>query len=85
MVFAWSAGIAEFFGGILLALGLFTRPNAFFLSLTMFVAFFMRHGGDPFAQKEKALLFLITFLFFLIAGASRPSLDELIRSKWLKK
>jgi putative oxidoreductase len=82
--FAWSAGISELFGGILLALGLFTRPNAFFLSITMFVAFFIRHAGDPFAQKEKAFLFLILFLFFLIAGSSRPSLDEVIRSKWLK-
>jgi putative oxidoreductase len=82
--FAWSAGIAEFFGGILLALGFFTRPNALFLSFTMSVAFFIRHAGDPFARKEKALLFLIIFLFFLMTGSSRPSLDEVIRSKWGK-
>ena len=82
--FAWSAGITEFFGGILLALGLLTRPSALFLSITMFVAFFMRHAGDPFSQKEKAFLFLILFIFFLIAGSSRPSLDNTIRSRWLK-
>lgn len=41
--FAWAAAIAEFAGGILVALGLFTRVSAAFSAFTMFVAAFLRH------------------------------------------
>src|SRR5215207_4260886 len=39
----WVAGNLEFFGGILIALGLFTRPVAFLLSGEMAVAYFKVH------------------------------------------
>ncbi|RVA87364.1 DoxX family protein, partial [Mesorhizobium sp. M7A.F.Ca.CA.004.01.1.1] len=38
-----TAGILEFAGGILLALGLFTRPVAFLLAGEMAIAYFMAH------------------------------------------
>lgn len=79
--FAWCAGLAEFGGGILLALGLLTRPAAGFVVLTMLVAVFGAHSADPFAQKEMALLYLFTSLFFMLHGAGRWSMDHLITKK----
>jgi putative oxidoreductase len=80
-VFAWAAGITEFGGGILLVLGLFTRPSAFFLSFTMVVAAFMRHADDPFATKEKALLFLVIYIALLFTGSGRFGLDAFLFKK----
>lgn len=80
-VFAWAAGLAEFVGGLLLVVGLFTRPAALSLLFTMLVAFFLRHADDPFAQKEKAYLFGAIALFFLLVGAGRFSLDALLRRR----
>lgn len=79
--FAWSAAGAEFGGGLLLALGLLTRPATFFLGITMIVAGFIRHAADPFGQKEKALLFLAIAVAFLLIGAGKYSIDAWIRSR----
>jgi putative oxidoreductase len=43
VVFAWAATLAEFAGGLLVALGLFTRYAAGFVAFTMFVAAFFQH------------------------------------------
>ena len=80
-VFAWAAGISEFIGGLLLALGLATRPASFFLIMTMLVAIFIRHGDDPFASKEKAILYFFIFLFYLIAGSGKFGLDRIVRRR----
>src|SRR3989338_2225058 len=53
--FAWAAALSEFAGGILLVLGLFTRPAALFILITMGVAAFVAHANDPFTPKELAL------------------------------
>jgi putative oxidoreductase len=79
--FAWAAGLSEFGGGVCLALGLFTRPSAFFLCCTMFVAGFIRHAADPFGGKEKALLFLAISLAFLLIGAGKYGVDAWVRSR----
>ena len=42
-LFAWAAALAEFGGGLLVALGLGTRVAASFAAFTMFVAAFLRH------------------------------------------
>ena len=76
--FAWAAGLSELGGGILIALGLMTRPASFFLGITMFVAAFIRHATDPFMRKEKALLFLSLAVFFTLVGAGRYSLDRIV-------
>jgi putative oxidoreductase len=79
------AGVLETFGGLLIVLGLFTRPVAFILSGMMAVAYFWIHvpgsglwwwanGG------EKALLFSFIFLFFSSWGAGPLSLDARFRS-----
>lgn len=76
--FAWMSVIAEFFGGILLTLGLATRPFALLIGINMGVAAFLRHAEDPFAGKEKALLFFIIALFIFITGAGKYSVDKVI-------
>ena len=78
VVFAWSAGLSEFVGGILLAIGLATRPAAFFIFFTLATAFFIRHADDPFMAKEKPLIFAAVALMFMLHGAGRLSLDALI-------
>ena len=80
-LFAWAAALAEFGGGLLLAVGLLTRPAAFFVLFTMGVAFFLQHAGDPFRAKEKAFLFAAVALALLLTGAGRFSLDALLRNR----
>lgn len=81
MLFAWLAGLSEFGGGLLIAIGLLTRPAAFFVLMTMLTAAFVRHAGDPFTDTEKALLFGSIALFLLLAGAGRYSVDALVRGR----
>ncbi|WP_373998972.1 DoxX family protein [Bdellovibrio bacteriovorus] len=80
-LFAWLAALAEFAGGLLLAAGLLTRPAALTVIITMLVAVFGVHAADSFQQKEMALLYLFTALFFLLHGAGRWSLDHFITKK----
>ena len=79
MVFAWLAGLSEFAGGLLVAAGLATRPAALAVVGTMVVAAFLQHAGDPFADRELALVYLAGFAAIAIAGAGRFSGDALLR------
>ena len=79
--FAYAAGLAEFAGGLLLALGLFTRPAAFFVALTMFVAGFINHAGDSFGLAEKAYLYFAITIIYLALGSGRFSLDSFARRR----
>lgn len=79
--FAWCAGLAEFAGGLLLAVGLLTRPAAFFMMITMAVAAFVAHASDPFQKKEMALLYLMISLFFFIYGPGKWSMDAKVLKK----
>ena len=80
-LFAWMAATAEFGGGILLALGLLTRPAALLVCGNMVVVALMAHAGDPFGDREKAVLFGAIALLCLLAGAGRYSLDAFIRRR----
>ena len=78
------AGLLEFVGGILLVVGLFTRPVAFILSGEMAFAYFMSHaprGFFPIAMGgnggETAILYCFIFLYFFFVGAGVWSLDRL--------
>lgn len=73
---------AEFFGAILLALGLFTRWASFSLLFTMLVAAFIVHAPDPFKAKELAILYGLFFLFFTFSGAGKYSLDDILKNKF---
>lgn len=75
-VFAWAASLSELGGGVLLALGLMTRPAAFFLACTVGVAGFIRHADDPFGTAEKAFLFLAIAVAFMFIGGGKFALDR---------
>lgn len=81
VVFAWAAGLAEFLGGHLIALGLLTRPAALFIAITMSVAAFIRQAGDPFTDIEKALLVLAAAVLLMLTGAGRYSVDAWLRAR----
>jgi putative oxidoreductase len=73
------AGILEFFGGILIVLGLFTRYTAFVLSGLMAVAYFMAHAPQGFHpinnNGELAIMYCFVFLYLAAAGGGPWSLD----------
>ncbi len=78
------AGILELGGGLLLLVGLFTRPVAFVLSGLMAFAYFMahfpRHPVFPILNHgELAVLFCFAFLYLSAAGGGPWSLDRLRR------
>ena len=86
--FGWMAGVAEFFGGLLLALGLLTRPAALLVLLNMFVVVFVFHigfQGDPFGDYELGLFFLFAALVFLVRGSGPVSVDALIRRRGARR
>ncbi|MFL6546750.1 MAG: DoxX family protein [Candidatus Udaeobacter sp.] len=76
------AGTLEFFGGILIMIGLFTRPVAFLLSGQMASAYFTVHAPQNFwpteNQGESAILFCFIFLLLLFVGPGPWSLDALL-------
>jgi putative oxidoreductase len=79
------AGVLEFFGGLLIVLGLFTRPVAFLLAGEMLVAFFKAHaprGGFPLENEgELALLYMVVWLTLVVFGAGAFSIDNLRAQK----
>jgi putative oxidoreductase len=81
--FASLAALAEFGGGIFLALGLLTRPAAFLVLGQMAVVTLMAHAGDPFGDREAPVLYGAIALLFLAFGAGRYSLDALIHRRAL--
>ena len=76
------AGVLETFGGLLIVLGLFTRPVAFVLAGEMAVAYFMAHlpqGPVPLLNGgELAVLYCFIYLFFATNGPGRFSLDAMM-------
>ena len=81
----WTAGVLECFGGLLIFLGLFTRPVAFLLCGQMAVAYFRAHAPQGFWPVlnggELAVLYCFIFLYLSIAGAGSVSLDSVIWKK----
>jgi putative oxidoreductase len=75
----WVAGALEAFGGLLVLLGVFTRPVAFILSGEMAVAYFMAHAPRGFwpvlNQGHPAVLFCFVFLYLSAAGPGPWSVD----------
>jgi len=75
----WIAGPLEFFGGILVMIGLCTSPVAFVLSGLMAFAYWMGHGFHallPVVNKgELAILYCFVYLFMSARGAGIWSVD----------
>lgn len=74
------AGELEFFGGLLVLIGLFTRPAAFILSGEMAVAYFMGHASHALSpivnHGELAVLYCFVFLYLAAAGGGSCSVDQ---------
>ncbi len=85
---ALMAGSAEFFGGLLLMLGLLTRPTGLVLALTMVVAIFTVHWQHGFFMSnngyEFALALLAASLAIAASGAGKFALDTVIHKKLSK-
>lgn len=79
----WFAAVIEFFGGLGILLGVFTRPIAFVLSGHMAVAYFMVHtsrGFWPLVNRgELAVLYCFVFLFLAAAGGGPYTVERLWR------
>ena len=80
----WIGGLIELFGGLLVALGLLTRPAAFLCSGMMAVAYFQFHWKLVLAdamwipvlnQGESAVLYCFLFLLIAARGGGLASID----------
>ena len=74
--------LLEIVGGLLIVLGLFTRPAAFILAGEMAVAYFQFHGPQSFWPTVNmgipAILYCFFFLYLMFAGPGAWSIDALI-------
>ena len=74
------AGIIELVGGLLLVIGLFTRPTAFIVSGFMAAAYFMAHAPQNIQPilngGELAVLWCFTTLYIWVAGPGTWAVDE---------
>jgi len=70
----------EFFGGILIAIGLLTRPASFAAMIVLLVTvwFHWITVGQGYSGAEKSILWAAIFLFFAIRGGNRHSVDARI-------
>lgn len=84
----WVGGVIELVAGILIAIGLFTRPAAFLASGTMAVAYIQFHWKFQFAgnqwlpvinKGELALIYCFLFLFICAAGPGLASVDRKLK------
>ena len=79
------ASFIELVGGILLVIGLFTRPTAFIVSGMCAVAYFYAHAPRGFYPTlnggELAALYCFVFLYIAAAGAGPWSVDALLKKR----
>lgn len=78
----WVPGVLEFGGGILIAIGLFTRIAAFIDSGLMAFAYFIGHAGNGFWPIQNggapAIMFCWFFLYIAAAGPGAFALDGVL-------
>jgi putative oxidoreductase len=75
------ASFSESIASLLIMVGLFTRPSAILLAITMFVAFAKNVSGKGIDGSELSLIYLLLSIIILINGAGRFSLDRLLFNK----
>jgi putative oxidoreductase len=82
MFFGFMIGIAEFFGGIFLILGLFFKPSVIFLFIVMLVIMAKDFGaGQEFDNYSQSIELAIVFLSLLFIGSGKYSLDRKLERK----
>ena len=73
------AGLIELIGGVLVLIGLFTRPAAFILSGFMAAAYFLGHAPNGFFPAanggDAAILYCFIYFYLIFAGAGAWSVD----------
>ena len=81
----FTAGVIEFFGGLLIGLGLWAGYAAFIASGEMAVAYFKAHAPHAFwpiiNHGELAALYCFVFLFIASRGSGTWSIDAILRTK----
>lgn len=82
-LFAYLAAASEFFGGILLILGLATRWAALLAGFVMLVAVTMVHAGQLTGKNgfEFPLLMLAACVSLVITGGGKASIDQTILNR----
>jgi putative oxidoreductase len=74
------AGLLELVGGLLLLLGLLTRPVAFILAGEMAFAYFLGHAPRAFFPVsnggDASILYCFVFLYFVFSGPGAWSIDR---------
>lgn len=78
---AWLAGVAELVGGLLLAMGLLTRPAALLVAVHFVLVVVVASAGDSFLERERAVLFLLAAVALLFTGPGRYSVDALVERR----
>jgi putative oxidoreductase len=71
---------AEVFCALLVTLGLWTRFAALPLIITMAVAVFYVHAGDPFSKQELGLFYLVAYSTIFLLGPGKYSFDAQMKS-----
>jgi len=77
---AYTGKLCELIGGMLMALGLFTRLAAIPLLITMSVIGFVM-GEPELLAADGSILLLLIFLHFLLVGPGKLSLDHILFTK----
>lgn len=79
------AVFTEFAGGVLLIVGLFTRPTALInMGLFFVITFVWAYDAPFFAGKEKSLLYLVLCTYLFCAGPGKLSVDYYLFEKGRK-
>lgn len=79
-----SLGMTVFAEGLcamLIAIGLLTRWATLPLIITMAVAVFVIHAGDPWGDRELGLLYMVSYLAIAVLGPGTYSVDHMLKSR----
>lgn len=76
---AFLSAYAQFICGILIVLGLFTRPAGLVMAINFVFAILIAHRETPFAATWPAIMMLAAGLFFLFHGPGALALDRRLR------
>jgi putative oxidoreductase len=75
------AVIGELVAPIFLILGFKTRWASIPAIITMFVAAFVAHAGEPLDEREHSLLYLVAFIAIAMIGSGTYSVDAWIQNR----
>lgn len=73
---AWVVAIVEFFGGLMVLLGAYTRIPALLLACIMVVALLTTKLGGEFSAARLDIMLLLTTLALFFLGSGKYSVDD---------